>query len=151
MRYQRTAGAVIEGEGPLRARGRRVCRICVDNNNMSSSNRDVSPPRARRAPGFDPCEKIQSANEKFNKQGNGFTGYYTSIKWATWQKLNKGKVAKRTYLGCDAHCTPSPARRARCPPDSCVAQRIIVMCRLKGVPSRTACCASHAEQRACAV
>ena len=39
--------------------------------------------------------------------GNGFTGHYTAVAEATWRKINKGEVARSTYLGCDEHYNPA--------------------------------------------
>ena len=51
--------------------------------------------------GLDPCDDIQTANQRFNDDPpKGFRGYYTTISQKSWQMINK---AGSKYKGCDAH------------------------------------------------
>jgi len=54
--------------------------------------------------GLDPCDAIQEANDKFNKDDiNGFKGYYTSVNKGTWEKMNDWFSG---YKGCESHYNP---------------------------------------------
>ena len=54
--------------------------------------------------GLDPCDDIQTANQRFNDDPpKGFKGYYTTISKKSWQMINK---AGSKYKGCDAHYSP---------------------------------------------